>query len=599
MGNTKETRIVLGSLRYKSAPDTTIGLKVPLIQTFKENIEFDRTINIELQQVFNDERQKSTIFRPTGKFELLFMNSYTGSTNYVNNKTYTPLENNLYYVNAELSAQVQCLSGNSAVWSGFPQYNEFDFIRTDYNVSGYTIPNSNGEFHRLFIPKSASSYNWNFFMSYAFENDYNKNLSAVEPKTGINLNWVSGDGIPFVVQNTTSRGLDIVALRSPIKHGVSVGEFIKLSFSYFGTDAFQVFSLGDGTDGSEEYVVNIINIGFLGNTFNNNVTGTFKRIIDIENPNDTISEYYVRRHKILTNSEDAVLVNAGFEQNIFGNKKKYESSGFTPNKQSRVSIREGAQTYTLTFNTDIDIAPILDNQKRPITELFFTVMWKGYFGLMFGYGNYTGIKQGFGFNLPLVNGNSSNWWALINNNSDTNFLMGSYTNPPLGNGLGPGGTDLVFNYVQSLKKNDTLDGDLCEWNNYNQYERVISNLFHKLTYNPHVFRTTNNAANPFGYYYQPHFPITLRVYSDYIESGDKTEVAGVPDYSYFSEKEDSFIWRDIYEYGYIDSNGLGVDYPFLNGKHYPYKDIVFRIIPEGTNYIDQFLIIDPVVDPCE
>lgn len=599
MSNTKETRIVLGSLRYKSAPDTTIGLKVPLIQTFKENIEFDRTINIELQQVFNDERQKSTIFRPTAKFELLFSNSYTGWTYHVGNKTYTPLENNLYYVNTELSAQAQCLSGDTSVWSGFPQYNEFEFIRTDYNVSGYTIPNSNGEFHRLFIPKSASSYNWNFFMSYAFENDYNKNLSAVEPKTGINLNWISGDGIPFVIQNTTSRGLDIIAFRSPIKHGVSVGEFIKLSFSYVGTDTFQVFSLGDGTAGSEEYVVNIINIGFLGNTFNNNVTGTFKRIIDVENPNDTMSEYYVRRHKILTNSDDAVLVNSGFEQNIFGNKKKYESSGFTPNRQSRVSIREGAQTYTLTFNTDIDIAPILDNQKRPITELFFTVMWKGYFGLMFGYGGYTGIKQGYGFNLPLVNGNSSNWWALINNNSNTNFPMDSYTNPPLGNGLGPGGTDLVFNYVKSLKKDDTLDGDLCEWNNYDQYERVISNLFHKLTYNPFLFRIVTNAANPFGYYYQPHFPITLRVYSDYIESGDKTEVAGVPDYSYFSEKEDSFIWRDIYEYGYVDSNGLGVNYPFLNGKHYPYKDIVFRIIPEGTNYIDQFLIIDPVVDPCE
>ena len=172
MGNTKETRIVLGSLRYKSAPDTTIGLKVPLIQTFKENIEFDRSINIELQQVFNDERQKSTIFRPTGKFELLFSNSYTGSTNYV------PLENNLYYVNADLAAFTQCQIGTTIAWSGLPQYNEFDFIRNDYNVSGYTTPNSIGAFHRLFIPKSASSYNWNFFMSYAFENDYNKVLNA-------------------------------------------------------------------------------------------------------------------------------------------------------------------------------------------------------------------------------------------------------------------------------------------------------------------------------------------------------------------------------------------------------------------------------------
>lgn len=595
MGNLNETRIVLGSLRYKSAPDTTIGLKVPLIQTFKENIEFDRNINIDLQQVFNDERQKSTIFRPTAKFTLLFKNSYTGST------TYDPLKNNLYYINPEVSALAECQSGITVgvSWSGFPQYNEFDFIRNDYNVSGYTKPNINGEYHTFFTPKSASSYNWNFFMSYAFENDYNKQLSAVEPKTGINLNWVSGDGIPFVVQNRSIRGLDIVSFRSPIKHGISVGEFIKLNFDYFGTDTFQVFSLGDGTEGSDEYVVNIVNVGFLGGVFNNNVVGTFKRIIDIENPNDTISEYYVRRHKILTNSEDALMVNSGFEQNIFGTKKKYESSGFTPTNQNRVSIREGSQTYNLTFNNDIDIAPILDNQKRPVTELFFTVMWKGYFGLMFGYGGYTGIKQGFGFNLPLVNGNSSNWWSLINTNSNSNFQMDSYTNPVKPYPIGPGNSNLVFNYVRSLKKDDTLDGDLCEWNNYDQNERVISNLFHKITYNRFVFRINTNVANPFGYYYQPHFPITLRVYSDYIESGSKTEVSDIPNYSYFSEKDDSFIWRDIYEYGYIDSNGIGVNYPFLNGKHYPYKDIIFRIIPEGTNYIDQFLINDPLIDPCE
>ena len=593
MGNTKETRIVLGSLRYKSAPDTTIGLKVPLIQTFKENIEFDRTLNVNLQQVFEDERQKSTTFRPTGKFTLLFQNAYSGETNYV------PLENNLYYLDAELAANLQCINGTSIPWTGLPQYNEFDFIRTDYNVSGYTVPNVNGEFHRLFIPKSASSYNWNFFMSYPFENDYNKTLSAVEPKSGINITWTSGDGIPFVINNTVSRGLDFVSFRCPVKHGVSVGEFIKLSFSYAGLDTFQVFSLGDETVGSEEYIVNIINVGFLGNTFNNGVTGTFKRIIDVENPNDTISEYYVRRHKLLTNPQDAVMVNAGFEQNIFGKRKKYESSGLTPNRVSRVSVREGSQSYTLTFNTDIDIAPLLDNQKRPISELFFTVMWKGYFGLMFGYGGYTGLKQGYGFNLPLVNGFPNNWWSLINSNSNTNFPMDSYTNPPLGNNLGPGGGQLVFNYVKSLQKGNTLDGDLCEWNDYDQNERVISNLYHKLTFNPFVFQTNNNPMNPFGYYYQPHFPITIREYSDYIETGEKEEVAGIPDYSYFSEKDDVFIWRDLYEYGYIDSNGIGVNYPFLNGKHYPYENIIFRIIPEGTNYLDLILINDPVVDPCE
>lgn len=39
MGNRIGTRVVLGSLRYKSAPDTEIGLKVPFIQSGKNMIE--------------------------------------------------------------------------------------------------------------------------------------------------------------------------------------------------------------------------------------------------------------------------------------------------------------------------------------------------------------------------------------------------------------------------------------------------------------------------------------------------------------------------------------------------------------------------------
>ena len=596
MGNRIDTRVVLGSLRYKSAPDTTLGFKVPFIQTFKENVEFDRSINISLEQVYDDERQASTTFRPTGKFTLLFKNSYSGFTNY------TPFENNLYYLNEEAATISQCQTSPQTVsWTGLPQYNEFDFVRTDYNIVGYTQPPNN---HITFISKSASTYNWNFFMSYAYENDYNKYMEAIEPKSGQLLQWTCGDGIPFVVFNTTYKGLDIVALRCPVKHGMLVGEFVKLSFNYFGTDTFQVYSLGDGASGSDEYVVNIINVGFLNGTFSSGVEGTFKRIIDINNPNDTTSEYYVRKHKILTNSGDAVMVNAGFDLNIFGDSKKYESSGYTPNQTARVSIKEGSQCYTLTFNTDINISPLLDNQKRPITELFFTTMWKGYFGLMFGRKksngvDYIGLKQGYEFNLPLIGSQPSPWWDGFNSDSDTPFPVDVY-NTNMGNTGGPNGGPIPFTYIRSLKKDDVLDGDFCEWNDSEQYERVVSNLFHKFTFNRYMFSMDQvPTTNPFGYYYQPHTPIKLRVYSDYIESGDKRFVADVPDYSYFSEKDNQFIWRDIYPYGFIDSSGLGITYPFMNGTHYPYQDIIFRIIPEGTNYKEQILINDPVIDPCE
>jgi hypothetical protein len=99
----------------------------------------------------------------------------------------------------------------------------------------------------------------------------------------------------------------------------------------------------------------------------------------------------------------------------------------------------------------------------------------------------------------------------------------------------------------------------------------------------------------------------IRDFSDYIETGSIKDMAGVPDYSYFSTTYNSFIWRDLYPYGFKDNKQNGVDYPFLNGKHYPYENFIFRIIPEGTNYIQSSLnnyatlygAAQPKTDDCE
>jgi len=583
MGNNKEIRIVLSTLRYKSAPELSSAIQVPLVQNVKELVEYDRSANVSLAQVFDDERQKSTVFRPTGKFSILFNNAYTGKTNY------EPFENNLYYVDVKELAKQQCLSDpNSVWWKGFPQYNEFDFIRNDYNVPGYTIPPNN---HLDFITKSASTYNWNHFLSYPYNNNYNKNMVCTN-SDGV-FTWKSGDGIPFNITNIIDSGNNIVSFKCPIKHGLNEGEYVKLSFSYLGDSYFEVYSLGDGTIGSDEYVFNIFNYGFTGNVFYNGQKGTFKRVIDINNPIDTTSEYYVKELKLLTNPEDAVLIKSGFEQNVFGKTKKYESSGFTPNKIERVSVKEGSQSYTLTFNKDIDLKPLRDNQKRPVTELFFNVIWKGYFGWTLNDGYK--LKQGYEFNLPLVNNKPDSWWDKTNVKSSTNFSIGSYVKSS--NNVG-----YRFNYVNSLKKDDVIDGDLCEWNNFDQTERTISVLYHKFVYNNNVFdikeNNTQNYNNMLGYYYQPNYKMTVRVFSDYIEDGG-VNTGNLPDYSYYSTYSDSFIWRDIYSYGFIDQDGRGVNYPFLNGKHYPYRNYVFRIIPEGTNFISDNLIEDPTIDNCE
>lgn len=580
MGNNKDIRVVLGVLRYKSAPETTLALQVPFEQTYKQKTEFERSIDVKLTQVFDNERQNSTVFRPAAKFSILFKNSYTGKT-----QGYEPFENNLYYTNATDIARLACEKGEKNIdWEGFPQYNEFDFIRTDYNVSGYTIPPNN---HIDFAVKSASSYNWMFYVTYPFSNDYSRNLRHNFTKQDFYL-WKSGDGIPFIITNITENGNNLVSFKCAMKHGLTVGEYVKLNFKYLNDDIFTVYSLGDGTTNSEWYVFNVYNYGFVGNTFGDNTMGTFKRVLDIDNPNDTTSEYYIKKLKVLTNEEDSVIVKAGFEQNIFGRKKKFESAGFTPNKVSRTSIKEGSQSYTMTLDTDIELKGLIDNLKRPVTEVYFSVIWKGYFGWTLGPIN--SLKYGFDFNLPLVNGLPSDWWGQGPSNV-VGMKKLSYTK-----------NNKPFFYMEPLKKGSIIDGDLCEWNNYEQTERTISDIYHKFTFNPSHFISSftpkPNNTNLFGYYYKPHNKITLRVYSDYTEDAEGDNSI-VPNYSYFSTNRNLFIWRDIYTYGYIDPNGRGVNYPFINGKHYPFNNFVFKLIPEGTNFVGDDIIVDPTIDACE
>ena len=583
MGNNKEIRIVLSKLRYKSSPELSYGINLPFVQTTNEIIEYDRSSNVSLAQVYDDERQASTIFRPVCKFSVLFKNSYVGNTNY------PPFEDNLVYINAAQAAQDQCLKGaNNVKWSGYPQYNEFDFIRTDNNVSGYTAPPNN---HLTFVSKSASSYNWNFYLSYPYKNLSNKSMEFFDESSQNYISWISSDGLPFVLRNMMEGGDSIVSFKSPVKHGLSVGENVELSFNYNGVKYFEVYSLGDGTVDSDNYVFNVYNYGFTGNVFVDGKSGTFKRVLDVDNPSDTTSSYYVRQLKIMSNVGDYNLVKSGFEQNIFGKTKKYESEGFTPNKIARVSVKEGSQSYLLSFNTDFDLNGLVDNQKRPITELFFNVIWKGYFGWTMGPG--FELKEGFNFNLPLVNGKPSVWWDKSNTNSSTGFSNGSYNK-----------SGYNFTYVKSLKKGDVIDGDYCEWNNYEQKERVVSDLFHKFTFNSKVFdiRTKPTPFNNLeGYYYQPNYGMPIRVYSDYIEDAEMNPnfALNIPDYSYFSTSENKFLWRDIYTYGFRDPDGRGVDYPFINGRHYPTTNKIFRIIPEGTNYVDDTTINIPKIDNCE
>jgi hypothetical protein len=560
--------IVPSNLRYKGAPSVDEQIAISLDSQNQQITEYDRSSTISLAQVYDDERQGCTVFRPTFKATFLYENTYTGTTGYL------PFQYNLYYTAPVSSKQ-------STKWQGFPQYYEFDFYRPDV-----------GDQHFNYKAKSAYTYNWTYYLTYPYNNNYTKQLTYY--RNNINpINWIAGDGIPFSITNTSQNGNGLVSFTCIAPHGLTIGEYVELSLVYRNSNLFQVYSLGNGLLDSDVHIFNLLNIGYTGTTFSNGTTGTFKRVINPDNLTETKSKYYIREQKVLTNLTDLEITKAGFEKNVFVEQKKLEYSSITPNNLTRISQKTSSNAYNMTSAYDLDFANLKDNQKRPISEINLTIVNKGYSGYFNQPSNGFGLKQGWEFNLSKT---TNPWWNLTEQRSNTSIPVSSYT-------LTSGETK-TFYYNLDLKKDDIMDGDFCEWNDYEQIERVVSPYYHKLKFNQTVFQTTTVATtNSPGYYYQPHNKMTIRVFSDYVETGDVEFVDQVPEWSFYSTSDRQFRWRDLYTYGFRDNLNRGVDYPYINTAHYPFSEIIFRLIPEGINYNENLDGYDfsfkPLIDECE
>jgi hypothetical protein len=597
MESRNNTTIVLGSLRYKSAIDTDISLTPTFEQKQKELLETNRNSTISLNQIFDNERQQSTNFRFTFNVKFLYENDLIGTTNY------GPYLNNLYYVNNTY---------NPPWYSGYPQSVEFDLIRNDINNE-----------HINFISKSATTYNWNYFLSYGFQNDQTTTLQYTDSTNGDTI-WAIGNGLLAFISNAEVNGTNVIQFKTFAKHNLIPGEFVSLfglqnqnEFIFpplIGTNVYEIYSLGNGEYASDEYVFNIIDVGYPQSLFNTQKV-LFKRILDPNNLTETTSKYYVRKNKILTNLDDLTLTYNGYQNNSFKDVKKYEFSAITPNQQSRISIRNTNRTYNITNTNDLNISGLTDNNGKPVSEIFLTIIHKGYMG-WFNYPNIslppsTGItppalKKGWYFNI--TNNINNDWWDNTNTLSDTNIPTQWYT------------TDNInyFFYNKTLNVGDIIDGDVCEYNDFEQKERIVSEHYHKIKYNPNLFNVnlsdSPNQTNLPGYYYQIYFPCKIKDFSPYIETGTNNSstffesianysgytAVDIPPYSFYSTFKQEWRWRDIYTYGYIDVDGFGVDFPFLNKTHYPYNSIFFRLIPDQANYLGYTdVIVPPIIDECE
>ena len=543
--------IILPSKKYANAPDQELDIRLGL-DTSESLLRIgDRDVVLDVADLFNRERNDSINYKIYGKLRMIFRNLYTGSTNY------SYLQERLY-LNTD---------GSTGNFEGALPYDEFAFLRRDV-YREVNLPTSGSELgtftpnivisgsteHTTVTPIQAPYQNWNLYLTYVYAQDssypMNYTLSG-----GTYVPFVSGDGLPFRLSYS---GGSYYELTSPVQHGMSEGEFITIS----GT-TFPISTVGNEIYNSEKYVINIlkseVSTGFTFNTIN-----IGKRCLDINDITGSTSQYYVHKHKTLTDVDGYIMDMLGFESTVFRDEKKllYQNAAFV---NDVVVEKNRMESVLYDFKNPFQLTGIKNNLGYTPTEVYVSILLKNGNGY-FDYPPKVGYS--FHFHDTWIDEHFSGDTSKETTLTGTTFTHGDYT-------FISGGT---------LTTGSTLVGAFVEYNPKEMKERIVSETYHKF-FNPiNIFNynqtgstipinsTTNfsgaTSDNPIGLIYQPHYRVKLRELSPYVETATTNDIFNLPENCTYDATEKVWRWRDLYDHGYIDSEGNGTNFPFVNNTHY-------------------------------
>jgi len=564
--------ILLPSKKYAKAPELDQNIQVNLDNSQNLLRIGDRDIVIDNNQQYNDERIASIKYKLYGKINIVFRNMYTGST------PYEFLTDKLYY------------NGDGTTgYEGYLPYDEFAFLRRDVYrelnnprsgginmLTGFTpnitLTGFTGHTPSPITPIEAPYHNWNLYLSYVSGSDSSLPMSYTL-SGGTEVNFTSGDGIPFRV---VDMGLDY-QLTSPIPHGIKQGEHILLSggttshTNYTGS-TFYINSVGNATFDSENYVITISKSQFqTGSTIAGTTIVLGKRVTDINDITGTTCQYYVQKLKTITDVNGYIMDKVGFENPIFENERKllYTTSN---NRENALAERNRPEVVLYDFKEPFYLSGLTNNLGFAPTEVYVSAIFRngnGYFnyrpkvGYKFNFHN-TWIDSHFDGNSSLEKSMTGNTYTFSGATAGFTFTGGTAL---------PIGTILTGAYVEYSKK---------EMN-----ERIITPAYHKITNPTHIFdygqtgnTTTFTGAtptNPFGIFYQPHYQIKLRQLSPYVETANTNQIYGLPENAIYDSNSKTWAWRDLYDPGFVDGDGYGTNYPFVNGQHYVKTNINFYL----------------------
>lgn len=533
-------KIVLPELRFKGSEESDLNIKLSVEQHSRTIVEGDRTVILNQSEQYDRERQSSDKYRLTGVIRPIWGNV----TDVV---TTDPLIGQEMYLNQEYIDQL--IKTNSTTPDTFNiedvrgkiSSDEIDFIRKDYNGSNdpnnYTFYNNGNGFG----PVNANKINWNLLLTYPFGKETSDDTLTIDTKDGSpQVTFKVSDGLPYVVEDMGS----YYEFYSPFPHGLATDNFVLIQ-----GELFSVAWVGNEKYRSDENYFSIYKAGF---NFTPSQTGTMKRVLDRNNIEESTSEYYILKHKVIRVHSDFTLQKNAFESTLFKDIKKIPKYGVNAdsslkyNDDGKIVSKEIGDTYMYILEDEIDVKGLKDHLNREITELYVTTIHKN--GMTFF------DRQEFCYKEQLGLGNEAQ-------NLSVEELL--YTNP----------NDIT---VKDFQVGDELLGGIYEYNKGDLEERLVSDRKLRLVYNSTHFTDIYGPS----YFYDMHHKYQLKVMSDYIEESDTDDIYNFPPYATYYQKDNVWRWRDVWPKGYVDPNGRGVDYPFINGTHYLNKVITFKIQPD-------------------
>ena len=379
--------------------------------------------------------------------------------------------------------------------------------------------------------------NWELTISYP----HHTNTTHEMVKNGLLII----EAIPAIVATKKVTAFGMACL-----HNLRIGDKVRIDGTIGYNGDYNVIRTGlDNGDYKDYYfVLDIAPTGSIG------ASSRMKRVVGGKE-----SDYYFRvfkKIKTMTSpiieKEDYELYNLGFSKNIYNDSITHH-----------------------IFNSDIDITDLMDNLGRPLSEIYLTKIKTNSNGLF--------TKISSGIETPYLP-------KLKTSNTNT-FLLAIPAINLIHNGSG-----LPFQSHNTLESNININdtyfhGDLVEYNMFEVQEIVLANVAHRFnTVNREtkaniayydkigeIQETKNIDLGPRqeGYFYNPHQLIRIREYSSYVEQGDVSTL-DVPIYA-ANLGDGRYLWRDLLDIGYNQSNDKPLDYPFLNGCHYLFTNECFTL----------------------